>query len=540
MVPWAGRRKILYTGGTVYSPRSPFATAVLVDGDTIAWLGDDAAAESYRDVADEVVRLHGHLVTPGFVDAHVHATSTGIQQTAIDLRSITSVEALLDRVRSAAQAGQGRPILGHGWDDTLWEEARLPTREELDRASWGSVVFLSRIDVHSALVSNALIALCPQISSDPGFGPHARITDQALARARRFVLDAMSANVRHEAQQTFRAQAASLGIVAVHEMANPSISSATDLADLLALSRAEPGPLVSGYWGVPAHEAGIEQAKDLGAIGVGGDLLVDGSLGSRTACLHHPYADEPATSGELFLSPDDIAQHLIAATRADMQAGFHVIGDRGASVVTDAVRAAATIVGFERFRAMQHRLEHLEMVTPHEVGILADHGIVASVQPAFQSTWGGPGGMYEQRLGTQRAAELNGWATFASVGMVMAFGSDAPVTELGPWATVHDATQHQDPTQRISVRAAFTAHTRAGWRAVGGDGGVLDPGSPAHFVIWEPGEVGVHAPDDRIARWSTDPRSGVPGLPDVSLGIPRALRTVVCGETVFDTGELSR
>lgn len=540
MIAWAGRRKILYTGGTVYSPSSPFATALLVDGDTIAWLGDDAAAMSYQDVADEVVPLHGHLVTPGFVDAHVHATNAGILHSGIDLRTITSTEELLDRVSTAAKANQGGPIIGHGWDESTWREQRLPTRKELDRASWGGVVFLSRIDVHSALVSSALIALCPQIAGDQGFGADARMTGQALTRARKFALDAMGVNVRHAAQRAFRAQAASLGIVAVHEMANPSISSAGDLSDLLAASHGEPGPLVSGYWGVSARESGIEQARELGAVGVGGDLLVDGSLGSHTACLHDPYADDQTTSGELFLDPDEIAEHLIAATRADIQAGFHVIGDRAGSVVTDAVRSAAGAVGFERFRSMQHRLEHLEMVTPQELAVLAEHGIVASVQPGFQATWGSPGGMYEQRLGATRASGLNHWAAFSSAGMVMAFGSDAPVTPLGPWATVHDATLHQDPMQRISVRAAFTAHTRAGWRAVGGDGGVLEPGGPAHIVIWEAAEVGVRAPDDRIARWSTDPRSGVPGLPDVSLGIPRTLRTIVAGTTVFDAGELSR
>ena len=540
MIPWADRRKILYTGGTVYAPSSPFATAVLVDGDTIAWLGDDAAAASYRDVADEVIPLNGHLVTPGFVDAHVHATNTGILESAIDLGSVTSVEDLLDRVRAAAQASQGAPVIGHGWDESGWIEPRLPTRAELDRASWGSVVFLSRIDVHSALVSNPLIALCPNIAGDEGFGSEARMTGQALARARSYVLDAMGGRMRHTAQQTFRANAASLGIVAVHEMANPSISSAEDLSDLLALSHVEPGPLVSGYWGVLADHSGIDQARELGAVGVGGDLLIDGALGSRTACLHQPYTDDPATSGDLFLSPEEIAEHFVAATRADMQGGFHVIGDRAGSVVTNAVQQAAHVVGFERFRAMRHRLEHLEMVTGEEIAVLADHGIVASVQPGFQATWGTSGGMYEQRLGADRAGGLNRWAAFASAGMVMAFGSDAPVTALGPWGAVHDATQHQDPTERISVRASFTAHTRAGWRAIGGDGGVLDPGSPAHMVIWQAADVGVHAPDERIARWSTDPRSGVPGLPDLSRGVPRAVRTIVAGATVFDTGELDR
>jgi predicted amidohydrolase YtcJ len=539
MVKWAGRRKVLYTGATLHAPGSPFATALLIDGDTIAWLGDDAAAESYRDIADDICVLDGELITPGFVDAHVHATNTGISASGLDLRSATGASDLLNRVREAAQRSQGAPVIGHGWDESSWKDQTLPSRAELDRASWGSVVFLSRIDVHSALVSSALVAMCSRIPDERGFQPDGRVTDRALTTARNYILGALGGSLRLEAQRKFRADAAALGIVAVHEMANPSISSAEDLAGLLGLAEDEPGPLVSGYWGVLAAKSGVEQARELGAVGVGGDLLIDGSLGSRTACLHSVYADDATTSGQLFLTVAEITDHLVAASLADMQAGFHVIGDRAGSIATEAVQNAAGVVGFDRFRSLQHRLEHLEMVTSEEIAVLADHGVVASVQPGFQSTWGAAGGMYEQRLGAQRAATMNPWATFASSGMVMAFGSDAPVTPLAPWAAVRDATAHQELTQRISPRAAFAAHTRAGWRAIGSDGGVLAPGNPAHLVVWDAQALDVRAPDDRIARWSTDPRSGVPGLPDLTGALPRALRTIVAGATVFDSGELS-
>jgi hypothetical protein len=65
---------------------------------------------------------------------------------------------------------------------------------------------------------------------------------------------------------------------------------------------------------------------------------------------------------------------------------------------------------------------------------------------------------------------------------------------------------------------------------------VLAPGAPADYALWQAGELVVRAPDDRIARWSTDPRSGTPGLPDLAPGAepPRCLRTVVAGHTLFD------
>ena len=166
---------------------------------------------------------------------------------------------------------------------------------------------------------------------------------------------------------------------------------------------------------------------------------------------------------------------------------------------------------------------------------LVAHGAVASMQPAFDNAWAGPGGMYSQRLGAERAATLNPFNALAAVGVPLAFGSDAPVTPLDPWGTVRAAAYPHNPRHAISVRAAFAAHTRGGWRALGrDDGGMLVPGAVASFAVWEVDELVVQAPDDRLARWSTDPRAGVQGLPALSEDSepPRCLRTVVRGEPI--------
>lgn len=121
-------------------------------------------------------------------------------------------------------------------------------------------------------------------------------------------------------------------------------------------------------------------------------------------------------------------------------------------------------------------------------------------------------------------------ADLAAAGVPFAFGSGGAA--IHPWQVVAAAVNHPDPMQRISARAAFAAHTRGGWRAAGHpDGGVLLPGARADYAVWEVADLVVQAPDERIAAWSTDPRSGTPGLPDLSPGrpAPRCLRTVVGG-----------
>jgi predicted amidohydrolase YtcJ len=182
------------------------------------------------------------------------------------------------------------------------------------------------------------------------------------------------------------------------------------------------------------------------------------------------------------------------------------------------------------------------MPSVEHLALLADLGVVASVQPAFDAAWGGPHGMYSQRLGQARAEGLNPFAGMLRAGVALAFGSDAPVTPLDPWGAVRAAAWHTHAPHSISVRAAFAAHTRGGRRAAREEShqpGTLTLGAPATYAVWAPGPLVVQAPDGRVSAWSTDPRSGTPPLPDLTEGSPRCWRTVRDGRTIFDSGELT-
>jgi predicted amidohydrolase YtcJ len=518
---------VLLRRGEVHSPADPFATAMVVERGQVAWVGSEGAADAFADGVDEVIDLDGALVTPAFTDAHVHTTATGLALTGLDLSGAPSLEAALAAVREfAAARPHDRVLLGHGWDAARWAGGRPPTRAELDEATGGRPLYLSRIDVHSAVVTTALLEMTPGL--DLVDGP---LTADAHHAVRATALGAITPAQRAEAQRAALAHAASLGIGSVHECAGPEISSEDDFTGLLRLAAEEPGPRVVGYWA----EQDVAKARELGAIGAAGDLFVDGALGSHTACLHEPYADA-AHTGTAYLDAGAVAAHVVACTEAGLQAGFHAIGDAAVTAVVEGVRAAAEKVGLARVRAARHRVEHAEMLTPETVAAFAELGLTASVQPAFDALWGGEDGMYAQRLGAERARGLNPFAALLRAGVPLAFGSDSPVTPLDPWGTVRAAAFHRTPEHRVSVRAAFTAHTRGGWRAVGrDDAGVLVPGAPADYAVWRTGALVVQAPDDRVARWSTDPRSGTPGLPDLTPGrdLPLCLRTVVGGRTVY-------
>jgi predicted amidohydrolase YtcJ len=523
---WTGTRRVLFTGGTILTRgvripavngsvgSEPEQSAMLVDGDLIAWIGSDADAQRHISSADEHVNLAGAVITPGFVDAHVHATSTGLTLAGLDLTRANSLTEALSLIEAAARSARGAPILGHGWDETRWPEGRPPTSSEVDRATWGSLVYLSRIDVHSAVISGALLAEVPRARELDGYGADGLVSRAAHHAYREVALRLIGAAQQERAHRETRIRAASLGIVAIHEMAGPAISSADDLRGLMRLSDEEPGPLVSGYWGELAEAGGVERAVELGAIGAAGDLFIDGAIGSRTACLRHSYLDSDDSSGAQYLSEEQVRDHVIACIGAGLQAGFHVIGDRATDVIMSAMSAAALTLGSDAIRAGGHRLEHAEMLDSDHIAEMARLGMTASVQPMFDGHWGAAGGMYEQRLGRERSLGMNRFADLAAAGVLTAFGSDSPVTDLGPWQAIAAAVHHHQPAQRMSPVAAFWAHSVAGWRAVGDlESGVLAPGAPAHYVIW----------DTAASAHSSAP-------------LPAALRTVVSGATVHDLG----
>jgi predicted amidohydrolase YtcJ len=309
-----------------------------------------------------------------------------------------------------------------------------------------------------------------------------------------------------------------------------------DLVDLIELvdlarlgTRLTPVlPEVVAYRGELAtdeHEAAAIVARLGGAgplkvAGLAGDLMVDGSLGSRTAALREDYTDAPGHRGHLYLDAGQVRDHVVACTRVGLQAGFHVIGDAGVDAVLEGFAAAAEIVGRSAIRGGRHRLEHLESLDRAGVRAVALLGLTASVQPAFDAAWGGSEGMYAVRLGVDRAGGLNPFASLAAAGVRLAFGSDSPVTPFAPWEAVRAAIAHHTPGERISLHAALAAHTGGAALAVGG---------PATFTVW-----------DRLLGDCSEPAASVDAVAELEEHLlageaaPRCRLTVVRGKVAFE------
>ncbi len=517
--------RLLLHSGRILTPARSDATAILIgDSRVVAVGGDELVAMVGQDIAR--VDLSGRLVTPAFVDAHVHSVQTGLLAVGLDLHGCRSREQLLDAVAARLTAGGSAVLFGQGWDERAWPDPRPPTRAELDRAGGASVpVYLARVDVHSAVVSSALADRISGLSTEVGFRTDGLLSQDAHHRCRLAVNDLFSDDDRRDAARAALKRAAGLGVGTVHELGGPHLGPYEDLERVVSAG-AEQGQRVVTYWGERATPSLIDQVTADGVRGLAGDLCVDGSIGSRTAWLTEPYADAAADQsrsvGACYLTVEEIAEHLTLCTRAGLSGGFHCIGDAAvAAAVTGLVRVADEL-GVDAVRRARHRLEHVELVTTAQIATLARLGVAASVQPAFDAAWGGPGELYEQRLGHGRAATMNPLADWHRSGAVIAYGTDAPVTPLAGWAMVADAVRHARPDQRVGIGQAFAAATRGGHLAAGDtDAGLLLPGQRAHLTLWD------------AAPGSLDQATG---LPDLAAGAPHpaCAGLLVDGRVVHD------
>lgn len=458
------------------------ARAVLVRGRRVVWVGDDPdAAPPHASRID----LSGCVVGPGFVDAHVHLTPTGITLAGLDLHGVRSSGELLEAVRTYAEQHPGAVIWGHGWDGHDIE-GPLPSPEELSRAAGDRAVFLSRVDAHSCLVDRHTLGAAPLarvqgIDLGQDGSPTGVLRLEANKVARRWSVGAMSSQELERARRTVTRHAASLGITSVHEMNGPDMMGVEDF-DAWRTGR---WPVeVVPYWGGLNISFVVE--RDLKQIG--GDLLLDGALGSHTAALEEPYADE-ATSGRLELDDATLTELFSEATAAGIQVAVHVIGDasiRQAVRCWQAVEASLPEYNAGAVRRLHHRLEHAEVVPPELLDDIASLGLVVSAQPAFEARWGGADGLYETRLGSERAAWTNPLRALADRGVGLAFGSDANVTPLDPWGAVHAAQHRRRPEHAITRLEAVSAHTLGGRNAARQEhyAGVVRAGMRADLAVW--------------------------------------------------------
>jgi hypothetical protein len=288
--------------------------------------------------------------------------------------------------------------------------------------------------------------------------------------------------------------AASLGVTSVQHM-NP------EFADVAVYSEiAEKGELTPRMYAVPMETDWHDQAKigirrswgstylRLGAV----KGYADGSLGSRTAYMFEPFADDPGNRGLLsdeMHPPGAMRDRLMQADAAGLQVRIHAIGDRAISMTLDIFSDIEKEHGYHDQR---FTIEHAQHMADKDFERFSALHVIASMQPYHAID---DGRWAEKRLGHDRARYSYAWRSFLDHGVTLAFGTDWPVAPLNPilgvYAAVTRATldgKNPDgwiPEEKITLSEAVEAYTLGSAFAEfqEHEKGSITPGKLADMVI---------------------------------------------------------
>jgi predicted amidohydrolase YtcJ len=494
----AKEASLILLNGEIWTenPAQPVAQAVALDGSRILAVGDDVAIRKFAGPDTKVIDLGGRLLLPGFNDAHVHFLIGGESLITVQLRTANSQAEFRERIAQFAKDLPRGAWLRNGlWDHQRWTPATLPTHQLIDDVSGDHPALLWRLDGHMALVNALAMKLAGidrntkdvpggEIERDKDGNPTGILKDAASALVTR-VMPPLSPEERDHAMEAAMREAAAHGVTSVQNMADSSEDRGQpdNFREFQKLQGA--GKLtVRIYESMPVRD--WKTLADLGIVApFGGPFLrignlkafADGALGSETAWMDEPFANNPAYSG--LASPDllDIEHFydsLRQADKAGLQLSIHAIGDRANRTILDLYARLEKEDGRADRRL---RIEHAQHLHPEDYSRFARLGVIASMQPYHAID---DGRWAQTMLGPERIRSSYAWKSLLDARATLAFGSDWPVAPLDPVMGIYAATTRRTldgknpggwiPEQRITVAQAVHAYIYDGLRLRGTSG----------------------------------------------------------------------
>jgi hypothetical protein len=531
----------VYTGVAVVSAfkTTKRAEAIAVRGGRIEEVGESTDVVKLRGPETQVIDLGGKFVMPGFNDAHLHLAHAGFELLNVNLVGVKTLDEFRERLRAKAEsAAPGEWILGAGWDETLWPVKTPPTRFDLDEVTTDHPVFLTRVDGHSAVANARALQLASitlasrdpkggKIERDESGQPNGLLRDTAMMAVQN-VIPEPTHDKRRQAMEGALADLARWGVTSAQDNSS--------WEDFLVLEEMEKdGKLTARVSEWLAFDDPVEKLDEHRKAHAGPDDMLgtgmlkgfmDGSLGSHSAALLEPYADDPKNTGLPRYDQAKLNDLTKERMLAGFQIGFHAIGDKAVQMALDAFavgekaakeKKVKAVNGGEDFRP---RIEHAQVTTPMQILKFKDLKVVASMQPSHVLTdmkWA------ETRLGPKRAAHSYAWADFLKKGVPLAFGTDYPVEPVNPFRGLYAATTRKSengkmeyyPEQKITIDQAIAAYTTGSAFAefAEKDKGQIVTGMLADFVVLDRDPTSVDA--QKLLQ-------------------TRVLRTVVGGKTVYE------
>lgn len=488
-----------------------FSAIAIIDG-VIAALGTDEEVLSFcKEKGIEARDANGATILPAFFDCHVHALSTGENALGIDLYDCKDIAELMSLLEEADKTWEpGRWIFGKRLDESRLAEGRPPLMSELDAI--GRPVFLSDRGKHYTAVNRAAydaLGITKDIVGvrlDENGEPNGRLQDDGNRVAQSRFFASWPLSQKQDAVRFTAKLAISRGITSIDAM--EGLDSSADDVKFMAEMLDELPLDMNLFWATTRSE----DVEELGLPIWGGDILLDGAIGSRTAAFSEKYCDGD-TAGYLNYPDAEVFRMVEEAVVKDLGLSFHCIGELAMTQALDAIERALAHHP-EKKDCHKLRLEHFGFPNQRDIDRAGALKLLISTQPAFTYLRGGPGTVYRSRLGEARERGGYPLRRFVDAGMILGGGSDSDVTPMNSLFGIHAAVNQPYPENALTPYEAVRIYTadaaKCAYRF--DKKGTLTVGKQGDLVILEADPMTV------------DPRT----IKDI-----RVLETIYKGKTVY-------
>ncbi|MCT1531255.1 MULTISPECIES: amidohydrolase [Sphingobacterium] len=511
----------------VYTVDSVFSTveAIAVNNGVIVEIGDSQDLLNKYD-AKEKVDVNGKFIYPGFYDAHAHFFMLAEAMDEVDLVGSLSYNEVLERLKTyVAHNPDKKWIVGNGWDQNLWEDKNFPTKDSLDKYFPDLPIYLTRVDYHAAVVNSKALEKAHLDSAYFVEGGVISVNAEGLPdgilidNAMQLVRNHIPKNQSSALLKILRRAQDSLLSVGLTSIVDAGLT--PDQIESLKIFYNEDSLAIRDYAMVAATDESIRDYLRAGTFESDRltvrsfKLMADGALGSRGACLLHPYNDAP-TNGFLLQDPEEFDRIIKRLANSNFQVNTHAIGDSANRIILDTYGKY-----LKDGKKRRWRIEHAQIIAPSDFDKFKQFQIIPSVQPTHATS-----DMYwaEDRIGSDRIKGAYAYKKLLDEYGLLALGSDFPVEHYNPLYGFHAAVARVDkngfPDGGFQMENAITREQALRgmtiWAAYScfqdKKRGSIEKGKDADFVILE--EDIMKAPNEKLRDIKT-------------------LRTVIAGKTEF-------
>ena len=534
-ISYSGRKKekadLVIINGKVLTidKGNPMAEAVAVKGEKIMAVGTTKKISGLiGKETTKVIDASGRLVIPGFNDVHVHFGP--LDPDYIELRYTTDPSAITEKVKDqVSRSKPGELIEGGHWEHEMFIDRKWPTKELIDRVSPDNPVVLTRADGHSVLVNSYVLKksditrdsknpIAGEIQKDPETGEPTGIlkeSAQFFIRTGEVKPDRSPEEEAARIRQVYLLalkEAREYGVASIQIPGSADFSAYEKLQNEgLLTSRIDIGKSLTG------DTALLKKYKDLkkqyppdgnwirfGYL----KAFIDGTIGSGTALMFEPFADNPESSGLAMMTYESFEKMVLTADKMGFQIGVHSIGDKGNNWTLNAFEKALKVNGR---RDSRHRDEHTQTLLMSDIPRFAELGVIPSMQPTHCIS---DKRFYEKRIGTERSKGAYAWRSLVNTGAQLAFGTDYQVEPLNPMEGLYAAVTRKDrlgeegdgwfPEQKLTMEEAIRFYTLGSAYAqfMEERKGMIKTGYLADIVIVDRDLLTI--PEDQIMKTKVD------------------------------------